>query len=1156
MVMLVADGSFVLSPSDLTASAGCEFAWLRTVDVRRGLVTPPSSEADLMMDRLSELGDEHERRYVELLRSEGRNVVEIAHPEPYNPTTLAAAMEETLDALRAGVEVVAQAVLTDGGFGGQADFLVRDADGRYEVWDAKLARHAKVTALLQIAGYADLLDQHGIPRSPVGRLILGNGEVHDQDLDDVVAVYRHRRRNLEALLRRHLDSGNPARWNAADIRQCGSCEHCTAEVEAHRDLLLVAGMRRSQREYLRAAGVETIDQLAAMDATVAGLAERSWQKLQSQAALQVAASSADGVVHQVFDSTPIRQLPAPSAGDIFFDFEGDPLWVDGTSHETGLEYLFGWVADDGTADGAFTSLWADDRAEEKAALIAFLDFLEDRWTQHPDLHVYHYAPYEVTALKRLTVRHTVGEDFLDELLRAGVFIDLYATVRQSVRVSQPSYSIKYLEPLYMGESLRGEVSNATDSIVQYEHYRVLRADGDDEKAQQVRANVEAYNAYDCTSTMRLLGWLRDVGGWSPAAHDQASRTTDDESAARQTTLGDAAVVAAELLANLPDADRTAEQQAVALLAAALGYHRREKKPSWWVYYSRLSEPVDEWMDLRSTLVAEGPVELVEDWAPVKNSVGRVLRMRGRLEPGSTVDTNASVSLLFEDLPPGVELGDGEVRAYVGKAEVIAVEEGDDGVADVLLMHKHGQDAPTFSQLPMAAVEQGFVPDGPLEKVIQALATSIDPSDPVPLPATAALDVLARRSPRLVDGTFVGGQATSSDIDLMLDSIRRLDHSYLAVQGPPGTGKTYLGSHVVRRLVETGWKVGVVAQGHTTVETFLQKTIDAGLVPSSIAKENKGSDKTDKPWTVLKDKPAHVTFVAEQDAGFLVGGTAWAFASDKAFHDAELDLLVIDEAGQFSLANTIVVGRATKRLLLLGDPQQLPQVSQGTHPEPVDGSALAWLTEGSATMPTERGFFLAKTRRMHPILTTAVSRLSYEGRLTSVAEVTTDRDLPGLHPGIHPIQVEHVGNSVHAVEEADAILASICELMRLRWQPSRSWGARPMVPQDVIVVAPYNSQVAIIRQRLDSVQLFDTRVGTVDKFQGQEAPVVMVSMTASSPADAPRGMDFLLNRNRLNVAISRGQWAAYVFHSPQLADHLPSTPAGLAELGSYLRFIAD
>ncbi|KQP82157.1 bifunctional RecB family nuclease/DEAD/DEAH box helicase [Aeromicrobium sp. Leaf291] len=1156
MVMLVDDGSFVLSPSDLTASAGCEFGWLRALDVRRGLVSPPKSEPDLMMDRLAELGDEHERRYVELLRSEGKNVIEIERPDPYNPATLAAAMEETLDALRAGVDVVAQAVLTDGGFGGQADFLVRDTDGRYEVWDAKLARHAKVTALLQIAGYADLLDQQDIPRSPVGRLILGNGELHDQELDDVVAVYRHRRSHLEALLRSHLDSKSPAEWNAAGTTQCGSCEHCAAEVESRRDLLLVAGMRRSQRELLRAAGVETIDQLAATTITVPGLAERSWQKLQAQAALQVAPATADGVVHQVFDSTPIRQLPAPSAGDIFFDFEGDPLWVDGTSHDAGLEYLFGWVEDDGTADGAFTGLWADDRAEEKAALIAFLDFLEDRWTQHPDLHVYHYAPYEVTALKRLTVRHTVGEDFLDELLRAGVFIDLYATVRQSVRVSQPSYSIKYLEPLYMGASLRSGVTSATDSIVQYERYRVLTEGGQDDEAALVRASIEDYNAYDCMSTMRLLGWLRDVGGWSPAAHDQASRTTDDESAARETTLGDAAVVAAELLAHLPDADRTAEEQAVALLAAALGYHRREKKPSWWVYYSRLSEPVDEWMDLRSTLVAEGPVELVEDWAPVKNSVGRVLRMRGRLEPGSTIVEGASVALLFDELPPGVELGPGAVRAYCGKADVLSVEADLDGVVDVMLLHKHGKSVPTFSQLPMAAVEQGFVPDGPLEKVIQALATSIDASDPVPLPATAALDVLVRRSPRLVVGTFVGGQATSSDIDLVLESIRRLDHSYLAVQGPPGTGKTYLGSQVVRQLVESGWKVGVVAQGHTTVETFLQKTIDAGLHPSFIAKENKNADTSDKPWTVLKDKPGHAKFAAEQDAGFLVGGTAWAFANDKAFDAAELDLLVIDEAGQFSLANTIVVGRAAKCLLLLGDPQQLPQVSQGTHPEPVDGSALAWLTEGLATMPPERGFFLAQTRRMHPVLTTAVSRLSYAGRLTSVAEVTTDRDLPGLHPGIHPIQVEHVGNSVHAVEEADAILASVCELMRLRWRPSGWPGARPMVPQDVIVVAPYNSQVAIIRQRLDSVQLFDTRVGTVDKFQGQEAPVVMVSMTASSPADAPRGMDFLLNRNRLNVAVSRGQWAAYVFHSPRLADHLPTTPAGLAELGSYLRLIAD
>ncbi|GAA2079966.1 TM0106 family RecB-like putative nuclease [Aeromicrobium halocynthiae] len=1151
MVMFDDGGTFVLSPSDLTTSADCEFGWLREVDVRRGLIAPLATEPDAMSAGLAELGDEHEQRQLESLRSDGLRVVEIERPDPYTPSTIAAAMDLTVGALRDGVDVVAQAVLTDGGFAGVADFLVRDDQGRFEVWDAKLARHAKVTALLQIAAYADLLDQQGVPRSPVGRLVLGNGEMHEQPLDDVVAVYRHRRRHLETLLTRHLDEGVAAAWNDESLTQCGSCDHCAAQVEAHRDLLLVAGLRRTQRQRLRAGGIGTIEQLAASTSTVPGLPERTWRTLSAQARMQV--SAPDGEVRfEIVDAAPIQQLPAPDEGDVFFDFEGDPLWTGPDGTDAGLEYLFGWVENDGSETGAFTGLWADDRAEEREALREFLAFLEDRWERRPGMHVYHYAPYEVTALKRLTVRHTLGEDFLDDLLRAGVFVDLYATVRQSVRVSQPSYSIKKLEPLYMGDSLRGEVASATDSIVEYERYRILRERGADAEAQEVRAEIEDYNAYDCTSTMRLLEWLREVGEWTGQFVRSSGTDQSESTAESQTKLGEVAAVAADLLAALPAAGRSDEQQGLALLAAALGYHRRKENPFWWAHYARLQDAVDEWLDPRGTLVADAPVAVLEDWHSVKRSLGRVLLLRGELEPGSTIEEGANVNLLFEELPPDTVLGPGQVRTYRGTGTVLSITGDTNGQVEVRVLQKISRKLPTFPQVPMAITETPGSNDKPLEQAIRGVAESVAAGDPVRLPESAALDVLARRAPRLVDGLFTGGEITSSNIDLVLDAVRRLDRSYLGVQGPPGTGKTYLGSQVVPRLVEAGWRVGVVAQGHTTVETFLEKTIDAGLDPSLVAKENRNGDTSDKAWGVLKDKPDHAAFAAAQPAGFLIGGTAWAFASEKAFGEGELDLVVIDEAGQFCLANTIAVGRATQRLLLLGDPQQLPQVSQGTHPEPVDDSALSWLMEGAATLPASRGYFLARTRRMHPALTASVSRHSYDGRLAAVDDVTAARELVGVEPGVHSVAVHHRGNSVHSVEEADAVVATVRDLMTTEWQPSATEARRPMTPADVIVVAPYNAQVATIRKRLDAAGHDQTRVGTVDKFQGQEAAVVIVSMTVSSPADAPRGMDFLLNRNRLNVAVSRGQWAAYVVHSPALADHLPSTPHALEELGSFLR----
>jgi uncharacterized protein len=287
---------------------------------------------------------------------------------------------------------------------------------------------------------------------------------------------------------------------------------------------------------------------------------------------------------------------------------------------------------------------------------------------------------------------------------------------------------------------------------------------------------------------------------------------------------------------------------------------------------------------------------------------------------------------------------------------------------------------------------------------------------------------------------------------------------------------------------------------------------------------------------------------------VIGGTAWDFANPTRVPPGSLDLLVIDEAGQFCLANTIAVASAAANLLLLGDPQQLPQVSQGTHPEPVDGSALGWLVEDHRTLPADRGYFLDRTHRMHPAVCAPVSALAYEGRLQSYAEITAARRLDGYAPGVHVIEVRHEGNSTESPEEADAIAIRINALVGSTWTDER--GSRPLTAADVLVLAPYNAQVVLLRQRLAAGGLGDVRVGTVDKFQGTQAPVVLISMTASSVEDIPRGIPFLLNRNRLNVAISRAQYAAMIVRADALTDYLPAAPAGLVELGAFLALTAS
>jgi uncharacterized protein len=263
----------------------------------------------------------------------------------------------------------------------------------------------------------------------------------------------------------------------------------------------------------------------------------------------------------------------------------------------------------------------------------------------------------------------------------------------------------------------------------------------------------------------------------------------------------------------------------------------------------------------------------------------------------------------------------------------------------------------------------------------------------------------------------------------------------------------------------------------------------------------------------------------------------------------LDLLVIEEAGQFSLANTIAVSGAARNLLLLGDPQQLPQVSQGTHFEPVQESALGWLVDGAPTLDPSLGYFLDDSYRMHSAVCRPVSELSYAGRLHSVREITDARRLDGREPGVREIPVEHDGNSTDSIEEADRIVAEIRRLLGAQWTDED--GTRPLGSDDVLVVAAYNAQVLMIRRRLEAAGMRGVKVGTVDKFQGREAPVVFFSLAASSSDDVPRGMSFLLNRNRVNVAISRAKYLAVIVRSPRLTDYLPASPAGLVELGAFL-----
>jgi uncharacterized protein len=1149
----------VWSASDLKAASECEFGWLRQLDAKLGRIPAVVEPDDPTQRRAGELGTEHERRTLAAYRARHPGaVVEIDAVASSDDGALTRAAQQTIAALTdPAVSVIYQAAFAHGDFVGFADFLVRELDGAWRVQDTKLARHARVTALMQLAAYVDQLDRLSVPRADNVDLLLGDGTTSVHAVEDLLPVFGWRRTRLRALIAdREIDrgaDGTAIAWGdergELRVTACGRCAICDVEATAARDVLLVAGMRTVHRERLRAAGIRTIDALADAPAA-AGIRADVFASLQTQARLQLSSPAGLGQeppsggpavpAYEVVLPSALSALPRRDEGDLFFDFEGDPLHTEGDGRWWGLDYLFGWCDRECT----YSALWAHDFSQEKAALETFVDMVVLQRRTHPGMHIYHYAPYEPTHLLAMAARHGTREAEVDALLRAGVFVDLYPIVRRALRVGSRSYSIKKLEPLYMSGGMRtSDVQRGDDSIVRYVAARVALSEGRETESTAILRDLAEYNRDDCVSTLRLRDWLvglaRDADALpasDPPEHETPYAPSPQAEALRaRAGTGDA-----------PDA------VALRLAAAAIEYYPREAKSFWSSHFERLREPISSWQDTRDVVVIESErCRVVEDWHAGPRAVRRVLELRGELAPGTRLIERSQPFVLYETPAPFPH--DPAPRSLHVPRSVTVLET----LADGAVVQETAVGGETWSALPVAITPAAPPRGGRQQTAIEEWSDALVRTLPV-WPADPAADILRRRPPRTLDGPLrpAGADPTAA----IVDGVLRLDHSYLAVQGPPGTGKTFVGSRVIAALVqEHGYRVGVVAQSHAVVEHMLDCVVAAGVPRDQVAKAPKDAAAAPAGYTpITKDGMAE--FMGGQRGGFVVGGTAWDFSHSGRVARHGLDLLVIDEAGQFSLAATIAVAVCSPRLLLLGDPQQLPQVSQGTHPEPIDTSALGWVMAGEPVIRAGEGYFLARSWRMHPSVAAPVSRLSYAGELEA-APVTAQRALTGVDPGVHAVPVLHRGNAVESTEEAAAVAGIVRSLLGRPWQDAteqdgqiRRLPARPLAEQDIIVLTPYNAHQMLVERILAEAGAPGVRVGTVDRFQGQEAVIAVLTLAASSGRDAPRGLDFLLLQNRLTVAVSRAQQAAFVVYSPGLFDDLPRTPEGVARLSAFARLV--
>ncbi|WP_172807159.1 TM0106 family RecB-like putative nuclease [Candidatus Aquiluna sp. UB-MaderosW2red] len=1063
---------------------------------------------------------------------------------------------QTLELMHQGVPIIYQGGLEHRAphsvFKGKPDFLVKQGwllefvDGlltarlqqeipgppKYIVWDAKYSSHPKPEYALQVAIYVEALDAQGLkaPNSRHG-LILGNRTMMSFQEGEIVPATRIARQELEQAIARVSGSAKDSQlesftWHCASNRDCEICEYpelCKDDREATKDLLLVAGLGKNLRAKLNAAGIQNLSELARSPLEkVPDVTKATFSKMQKQAALQLLSMETNQPEHELLEDPLLQFLPRPSAGDVFFDMEGFPYFPDG-----GLEYLFGnW-----TRDSGFTDFWAVDRAEEKQAFIQFMTWLMDRMDKHPDAHIFHYASYEKTALLKLANRHGVMGPEVRRLEQDKRLVDLYPIVTKSLRIGEPKYSIKNLERHY-GFKRESEVTNASASIDEYAQWRDLVAGsidltlGDQEqedlglRAQNLYHALHDYNKEDVISTMELYDWLLTMPGAASRFGEDGKFQEDDSEenpSASALELQELEAKTARFflpLKNWPwgeSIELDIKAKVWETLAHSILFYRREDVMFWADLQIRMNQDEEAFEKDREAL-------LISDVTQINRS--EKLNKKGNLVHVVSYQANYPKESIYNP-SPGDEIiirfpiGAGLQNRNFGKVTEVA--------QGLITFSRDTQDPDDLFYQPDALIKfQRFLAKSKQDE-LNNLAERItevwgSPSNPAPT-KNSAMDLLLRRRPRLIGDGQLAQADPSNYLPALIESVGKMDNTVLAVQGPPGSGKTYLASHLIAHLLAAGKSVAVGSNSHAVVENVLKAAMEAGVNPAQIFKAKKTKDTAEYPWVTASSAGTIGKKIARANHAVLVGGTAFAL-SNKEVRSNHFDYLIIDEAAQFSLVDALAVSGIADNMILFGDPQQLPQVVQATHPGGLENSALGHYMGDYEILPKGMGYFVEVTRRLHPNINAPVSWLSYENKLRSHPD-TNKHIIQGIAPGLYKAPINHTGNSTFSPQE-------VTKVIELVEKHINEVGA-----EEILIVAPFNAQVNAIRKALDKANHQEVAVGTVDKFQGQEGLVVIYSFTSSSSQDAPRGLGFLLDRNRMNVAISRAKSVCYLVYSTNL-----------------------
>lgn len=1092
------------SASDLVNFMHCHHLTKLSKLVADKLLTKPHYH-DPFVEMLQMKGQDFENAFLQQLRAEQKHIVTIDR-NAENST------QDTIDAMHAGADVIYQAHLALDNFHGYADFLIRTdkpsalGNFSYEVYDTKLAAETKSGAVIQICLYSEIVAQIQQLDPEFMYIMKPNGRDAFR-YDDFAAFLRQLKKRFL-----HFMDNTPDTY-PEPVPHCDICPWwatCDKQRRSDDHLSFVADITKANRKVLLKHNIDTLEKLASLPDPLPFKPEKgsvnTFLRLRHQAALQ---RQVRQTMSPAFDILPLEEdkgllkLPEPTKHDVYFDLEGDPM-----TGVKGREYMFGY-----TYQNEYVCHWAETEAAEKEAFEQFMDFIAQIRAIEPNMHIFHYGGYENGALKRLAAKHLTRHDALDVLLRANTLVDLLSVVKHTLRAGVERYSLKDLE-VYHGFSRQIDLMALSPVKRNYEF--LLQTNQLAELNASDRDIIRGYNEDDCRSTVSLHQWLEGIRdqqiaqqGWEIPRPNTLTAAEDKEKEYPTKALFQ------QLMESVPvdAAQRSPEQQAQFLLASILDWYWREKKSFYWNLY-RLS--------------ALSPEDMVDE----HSGIG-MLSFQGTTVVGTDTLHEYAFPAQEFDLKADDSLKDNEGNTI---GSVYRIDEVQNRIF-IKKAQKH------TDARPEAIFKFENIRDENKSKAIIRLAKAviekgIRSEDP---------DFLAARNLLLRTSPFIRGSENkpTDTLQHLLQSAQNLDGGVLSVQGPPGAGKSYSASKTIVALARQGKKIGITAMSYKVMTNLLSsvRKEDGDLSILLLGKEK--SPNWDNLATITAGK-----FVEKTSRYQIIAGTPFFWSREEM--QSRVDYLFVDEAGQLSLVDTLAAAGAARNLVLMGDPQQLKQPIQGMHPEGTALSSLEHILNGESTIPEDMGIFLPTSYRMHADVCSLVSELYYRRRLHPDPDNKRISFSGKLlrKPGLYTTFVEHQGNTTSSVEEIEAIRQLLGQLCDGQHQYTDKEGkTHTLSHRDIKIIAPFNAQVDRLKLALP-----DLEIGTVDKFQGQEAPVIIYSMACSHPEDVPRGMEFLYSQNRFNVAISRAKGACILVCSPDITTPECKTPDQLRLANGLCRYL--